>query len=191
MKPKLTLIYILLAFSIILSIVAIGLTLLRIEPYRVSEETYIGILVSLLGIIFAIFITYQIYNVVDIKNDIKSFSETKKDLENSISVLKEELNSQIASSYFNRAVTAISLNKYSDAINFLLKSLYSYLNLDSFYLYGESIDNIRNNILYCVENDFTKEDFEKEIKQIKESPKYNILSNDLKNLLEKVSKNSS
>lgn len=74
------------AFDIIISIgvlIAIGFSLLRIVPCTVTNDTYIGTLVTILGIIVAIVIGYQIINIFQIHGELnehkKLYEEVKKE----------------------------------------------------------------------------------------------------------------
>lgn len=65
---------------IIFSIIAVGFSLVRVVPFECSSETYIGVLVTLLGIGVTLVIGYQILNVVEIRNKIEKQSEISKKL---------------------------------------------------------------------------------------------------------------
>lgn len=54
----------------LLSIVAIVFSIIRIFPFSVDGDTYVGTLISLLAIIVAIIIGYQIINVIEIRREL-------------------------------------------------------------------------------------------------------------------------
>ena len=55
----------------LLNILAIGIALLKITPFAITEETYIGTIVTLLSLAVAFIIGYQIYNAIELKKEIK------------------------------------------------------------------------------------------------------------------------
>lgn len=59
----------------LISIVALFFSLLKITPYEVTSETYIGIIVSALSIATTLIIGYQIYNIIEIKKELKLFNK--------------------------------------------------------------------------------------------------------------------
>lgn len=58
-----------------ISILALFFSLLKITPFEVTSEAYIGIIVSALSIAATLVIGYQIYNVIEIKRTLKQFDE--------------------------------------------------------------------------------------------------------------------
>lgn len=77
------------------TIVAIGFSLLRIVPFEVSEATYVGIIVTFMGVIVTILVGYQIYNSIEIKRDIeKQRAEFKREIENQKEELKNDIEGQ-------------------------------------------------------------------------------------------------
>lgn len=67
----------------ILVLFSIGFSVLRIMPFEISEDTYIGTATTLLSLAATLIIGYQIYNAVELKNEIKEqrklYEETKKE----------------------------------------------------------------------------------------------------------------
>ena len=64
----------------VLSIMAILLAILKVTPFEVSEGTYIGIMISLLGLSVAILIGYQVYNAIELKSELKEQKTQNKEL---------------------------------------------------------------------------------------------------------------
>lgn len=58
--------------ALALSIISLGFSLIKITPYEVTSETYIGIMVSALGMIVTLLIGYQVLNVFDVNRNIES-----------------------------------------------------------------------------------------------------------------------
>ena len=67
----------------ILVLFSIGFSVLRIMPFEISEDTYIGTTTTLLSLAATLIIGYQIYNAVELKNEIKEqrklYEEAKKE----------------------------------------------------------------------------------------------------------------
>ena len=57
---------------LLLSIIAILFLLLKVTPFEVTSETYIGTIVSLLSLAAAFVIGYQIYNAIEFRREIKN-----------------------------------------------------------------------------------------------------------------------
>ena len=56
----------------ILSIAAILFSLLKVTPFEITSETYIGTIVSLLSLATALVIGYQIYNAIELRKEIEN-----------------------------------------------------------------------------------------------------------------------
>ena len=54
----------------LLSIIAIGIALFKVTPFEVTEDTYIGVTVTLLALATSFVIGYQIYNAIELKKEI-------------------------------------------------------------------------------------------------------------------------
>lgn len=59
----------------LISILALIFSLLKITPFTITSETYIGTIVSALSIATTFVIGYQIYNAMEIKSELKQFDE--------------------------------------------------------------------------------------------------------------------
>lgn len=57
---------------LILSIAAILFSLLKVTPFEITSETYIGTIVSLLSLATAFVIGYQIYNAIELRKEIEN-----------------------------------------------------------------------------------------------------------------------
>lgn len=77
------------------AIVAIGFSLLRVVPFEVTESTYIGIIVTFIGIIVTVLVGYQIYNAIEFKKDIeKQRIELKGEIESRNKEFKDSIEEQ-------------------------------------------------------------------------------------------------
>ena len=56
--------------AFIVSVIAIGFSLLRIVPFAITSDTYIGIIATFIGIAVTILIGYQIINTLEIKREV-------------------------------------------------------------------------------------------------------------------------
>lgn len=181
-----TLYWIILFVSLIFSVIAIILSWLNIKKVDVSELNYIGIIVTLLGVIFTIFVGYQIYNVINIRDELKEFSEHKETLEKSVEELK---NYQIINEFYvfyTRGLFALSIEKYDDSIILFFKALKSILSTALLSEHLEDLDNLKHNIQYCLKktavplNDNIKVQITPVITEIQNRPQ---IPNDVRELL--------
>lgn len=77
--------------AIILSVVAILLVIFRITPIEFTNETYIGLIATFIGISVTLLIGYQIINTIEIKREI---SEQKK-VSNKLMKMYDEISQNI------------------------------------------------------------------------------------------------
>lgn len=148
-EKNIKLIYRICILSILCSLTAIFFSIYRIVPFTISEATYIGILVSLMGIIFTIFVGYQIYNIIDIKKELKDLDNHKKEFENSINKLTNYQIINEAYNLNNRGMLAISMNSYDSAIYLLLQALKIFLSSQLLVKHWTDIENLKANLEYC------------------------------------------
>ena len=57
---------------LILSILAILFSLLKVTPFEIIGDTYIGTIVSLLSLAAAFVIGYQIYNAIEFRKEVEN-----------------------------------------------------------------------------------------------------------------------
>lgn len=76
---------------LLFSIAAILFSLLKITPFEITGDTYIGTIVSLLSLAAAFAIGYQIYNAIEFKNEI----ENQRKKYNEIVKRNEEIESKL------------------------------------------------------------------------------------------------
>lgn len=55
----------------IICLTALGFSLIKITPFEIGEDAYVGVITTLLSLAVAFVIGYQIYNAVELKNDVK------------------------------------------------------------------------------------------------------------------------
>lgn len=74
--------------SLVISIIAIGLCTIQVTPsYSINEQTYIGIIATLIGVLVTFVVGYQILNTLSFKDDMRKFEEKTKEIDK----LKDEL----------------------------------------------------------------------------------------------------
>jgi len=74
--------------TIVISVIAIGFSLLRIVPFEITSDTYIGTTATFIGISVTMLIGYQIVNTFEIKKEV---TEQRK-LANDLKQMNEDLN---------------------------------------------------------------------------------------------------
>lgn len=55
----------------IICLTALGFSLMKITPFEIGEDAYVGVITTLLSLAVAFVIGYQIYNAVELKNAVK------------------------------------------------------------------------------------------------------------------------
>lgn len=73
--------------ALLLAVIALGFSLFRIVPCEITTETYIGAIVTLLGIIVTLVVAYQIWSTIDIRESVKEI----KRLDDELTVAKDKL----------------------------------------------------------------------------------------------------
>ena len=79
---------------ILLSIIAILFSLLRVTPFEITSEAYIGTIVSLLSLATAFAICYQIYNAIELKKEIENQRKKYYDIIRRNEEIENKLKSQ-------------------------------------------------------------------------------------------------
>lgn len=74
---------------------ALLFSLIRVMPFEVSSDTYIGVIVTLLTIVVTLVIGYQIFNIIEFKQkletQVKECSELKEEISSTSKELKEKI----------------------------------------------------------------------------------------------------
>lgn len=78
----------------ILVLFSIGFSVLHIMPFEISEDTYIGTTTTLLSLAVTLIIGYQIYNAVELKNEIKEQRKLYEEAKKECSEINTELKMQ-------------------------------------------------------------------------------------------------
>ncbi|HIZ68831.1 MAG TPA: hypothetical protein H9966_02955, partial [Candidatus Prevotella avicola] len=80
--------------AIVISLVALGVFICKVEPYSiVTIDTYIGVIAGFIGLAVTLLIGYQIYNALDLRQRIAAAEALKTSLEHQqqqLEMLKNE-----------------------------------------------------------------------------------------------------
>lgn len=175
-----------LSLSLIFSIIAIVLAYYNIRKFDTNELNYVGLIVTLLGIIFTLFVGYQIYNIINIKNELNNFSEQKESIEKSVEDLK---NFQLINEFYvfyTRGLFALNINKYNDSIILFFKALKFILSTNLLNEHLEDLENLEHNIKICINRNssFDKKITNEILRIVTEIPPKSKIPNGIKEILE-------
>ena len=147
---KIQSLWIAVSFCGLLAVISIGLTLIHVSPYVVKEANYISIMVSLMGVLFTIVVSYQIYNIIDLNrrfkqvdNAMNSMEKLHSQMKNKIVKIDDFLHIISGQGCVTRALTAVNNNKNDDAIILFLKGICDFLNVNNL---NESISDLNKAI---------------------------------------------
>ena len=192
-EKKIRLLFWMTGISLFLSILAVIFSIVHIDPFTITEATYIGVIVSSMGIIFAIFVGYQIYNAIEVTKELQGIIKQKKGLETSIEQLSNSQKIAEAYNFSNRGWFAISIEQYENAILLFLKSLKIFLLSDNLIVYMSDIEGIIGNIGHCIfkikkSGTMKNEHIVNLFVEIKNIPNYVYLSENFKSKLHEIEK---
>lgn len=122
---------IIISFSIlfIAVIVLYIITLLDVEPYAIQESSYIGVLVTIMGIIFTILVGYQIFNKIEIKEQIHDIKKKEKEIAEAQQQLEDFAFVTKASATSARALVALTNKEFDSSISLSLKAIKEFLQV--------------------------------------------------------------
>lgn len=118
--------------------IAIGFSLLKVTPFEITGETYVGTIVTLLSLAAAFVIGYQIYNAIEFKKDIA----IQKKKYNDIIKRNEEIESKLNQQEF-------VMQEGFDIIS----SLIQYNNGQSFIVCGNAFQAMHKALVSSIETD--------------------------------------
>lgn len=119
---------------------AILFSLLKVTPFEVTSETYIGTIVTLLSLAATFVIGYQIYNAIEFKKEI----ENQKEKYNDIIKRNEEIKAKMIQQEF--------VMEEGFAI---ISSLIKYNSGQSFVVCGEAFQAMHNALVFSIETNRT------------------------------------
>lgn len=123
---------ILLWVAIGLAVAAILVSFLNIIPtVTITGETYIGILVTVLGILITFAVGYQIFSTIDLKESTKRMDDLDNKLEMDWIELKNDMYNIETDLCYGRGVDHFGKGNYPEAIRTCTKGLYCSLFCDN------------------------------------------------------------
>ena len=150
--------------------VAIGFSLLRVVPFEMTESTYIGIIVTFIGIIVTVLVGYQIYNAIEFKKDIEKqrielkgeIESRNKEFRNSIEK-QERRSTEVISRILRQEKNLISLNnEVNESLHIVLSFKYEH---DSKYI--ACFSALHTSLLYSMY--LERDDYTWSLEQLKNS----------------------
>lgn len=145
---------------IISSVIAVGVSLVRVVPFECSSETYIGVLVTLFGIGVTLVIGYQILNVVEIRNKLEKQSKINdnlliknKHIEKSLTEKIKELTEKSEEQEYYNKKRDYEINEQLDVLR-----AYNSYNSDAVTHVGDAFLSLHHSLTYGIhieDNDFS------------------------------------
>lgn len=100
--------------AIVMSVIAIGFSLLRIVPFEITNDTYIGIIATFVSIAVTMLIGYQIVSILDIKKEIarqRKLSDGLTQMNKDLNITIEKQNNEMQEG-FDIFSTLINYQEY-------------------------------------------------------------------------------
>ncbi|MDR0908085.1 MAG: hypothetical protein LBM63_05725 [Rikenellaceae bacterium] len=140
--------------ALILSSIAIVLVLFRVVPvHELNTESYIGVIVSLLGICVAFVLGYQIFNALEWKSELKKVKNLKDELisiKDNMTIMERRLESKICQADANGYRIE---GEYIIAISLMLECLRHQIKFDDYASLNGTVGNIEVLIAFLKESD--------------------------------------
>lgn len=108
----------------ILFLSVIGLYLLiflKIEPVSIGEQSYVGNLVTIMGVLITIIVGFQIYNIIDMRQEQKIIDKKMNEFKVKVNEERDNLKTTIKALDTHNEQLRVSfetLNNHSDAISY-------------------------------------------------------------------------
>ncbi|RXQ87281.1 hypothetical protein EO244_16515 [Ancylomarina salipaludis] len=81
-------------FILLVSLIALGFSLMKVTPFSINGDTYIGTIATFIGISVTLLIGYQLINFIEIRKELTEFKKSKSeifDTQKRISKLENEI----------------------------------------------------------------------------------------------------
>lgn len=174
---------IIVSFSVLLIAVIIlyCIVLFDVEPLNIKESSYVGVLVTIMGILVTIIVGYQIYNSIDIKEHIKKVEEYKRFQDK----MSDSLHRSNATVLSNRAILAKRDKAYDDSVALFLAAIKELFMVKDLNCAIGEIDKELENLIRVfnedikIENDDKINNINNLINEIKSSKYFNSFSKSL------------
>lgn len=183
---------IIVSFSVLLIAVIIlyCMVLFDVEPLNIKESSYVGVLVTIMGILVTIIVGYQIYNSIDIKEHIKKVEEYKRFQDE----MSDSLHRSNATVLSNRAILAKRDEAFDSSVALFLAAIKELFMVKDLNCAIGDINREMENLLRVFDYDFKIEKSDQinkinsTINDIISSHYYNSFSDQLQNVFYKLNK---
>jgi len=145
--------------SLAVSVILMALWICNVGGFTVvSLDSFVGIIVALLAIIVAFAVAWNIYNGIDLKNDVKEaktefnkkveeVEKVEKELQREIAALKKANDHSLHLIYIKFGVDALNLGNFASAIFYYLLSLSTAMQCNS----TNNVENVLNQLEYLID----------------------------------------
>lgn len=167
--------------SLILWCMVVGLWICNVFQFAIIDSnTFIGVIVALLGIIVTYVVAWQILNVIDIKTQVSDIADLKKELNQQRDDIDEDFYSMMYLHSIAFGDMALQMNNVGDAFNNYLWAVYYSLKLRNEFIdilqFVLRLENVANCLTDVNEN--TKEQIKNADSKIRDLPRYKYIKNE-------------
>lgn len=167
--------------SLILWCMVVGLWICNVFQFAtIDSNTFIGVIVALLGIIVTYVVAWQILNVIDIKTQVSDIADLKKELNQQRDDIDEDFYSMMYLHSIAFGDMALQMNNVGDAFNNYLWAVYYSLKLRNEFIdilqFVLRLENVANCLTDVNEN--TKEQIKNADSKIRDLPRYKYIKNE-------------
>ena len=151
--------------SLILWCLVVGLWVCNVFQFAIIDSnTFVGVIVALLGVIVTFVVAWQILNVIDVKTQVSDIADLKKELKQQRDDIDEDFYSMMYLHSIAFGDMAMQMN------NVTLKLRNGYIDILQFVSRLESVANYLADV-----NENTKEQIKNADSKIRELPRYKYI----------------
>lgn len=185
--------------GIILSLTAIvGVVILAImwscrsmSLTAVSLDTFIGVMVTMIGILVTFAVGWQIINALEIKNKLAEIERLKSDIDEQHIRIEKIAARSAYDTAVNRSYTLHKIGEYIKAFASTLEAIQYCLQIDEYedldvLLHNLDVNAAESHRLHCYKSD--SEDIVKADAEIRQSPKYALIKERYENAIREYNK---
>lgn len=164
--------------SLILWCLVVGLWVCNVFQFAIIDSnTFVGVIVALLGVIVTFVVAWQILNVIDVKTQVSDIADLKKELKQQRDDIDEDFYSMMYLHSIAFGDMAMQMNNVSDAFSNYLWAVYYSLKLRNEYIdilqFVSRLESVANYLADVKEN--TKEQIKNADSKIRELPRYKYI----------------
>lgn len=181
--------------SLILWCIVVGLWVCNVVQFvTIDSNTFIGVIVALLGIIVTFVVAWQILNVIDVKTQLSDIADLKQELYQQRSDIDEDFFSMLYLQGIAFGDIAKQNKNFGDAYSNYMWAIYIALKSNGEYTNESVLLNNLSNVANCITdiNDNTIEQIKNADSKIRELPRYKYIKNEYEKVyqmfLSKISK---